>query len=233
MKCLKQLVLVLVIGVLCLSGTLDGQAASKEEQHVLKEYRSFKFGLTVTQVAKIMYGASYKQHLKQKNGATVFKKKANWAQNEKGYRSRGYSFYDKSKTLPRLMTLEFHTRKNQTTYFLVQKTLQFAADTNSGLRESTRMLKHVTYIRGDETEAELDELLSGKGLGQVGLRWSLDYKSVQTKQERKEYKYRGQMKIYTFKSSNPKKQIEVMMKFDYQKKQYVMNNYSIHTIKPK
>ena len=233
MKCLKQLVLVLVIGVLSLSGTLDGQAASKEEQRVLKEYRSFKFGLTVTQVAKIMYGASYKQHLKQKNGATVLKQKANWAQNEKGYRSRGYSFYDKSKTLPRLMTLEFHTRKNQTTYFLVQKTLQFAADTNSRLRESTRTLKHVTYIRGDETEAELDELLSGKGLGQVGMRWSLDYKSVQTKQERKEYKYRGQMKIYTFKSSNPKKQIEVMMKFDYQKKQYVINNYSIHTIKPK
>lgn len=233
MKCLKQLVLVLVIGVLCLNGTLDGQAVSKEEQHVLKEYRSFKFGLTVTQVAKIMYGASYKQHLKQKNGATVLKQTANWAQNEKGYRSRGYSFYDQSKTLPRLMTLEFHTRKNQTTYFLVQKTLQFAADTNSGLRESTRTLKHVTYIRGDETEAELDELLSGKGLGQVGLRWSLDYKSVQTKQERKEYKYRGQMKIYTFKSSNPKKQIEVMMKFDYQKKQYVINNYSIHMIKTK
>ena len=156
MKCLKQLVLVLVIGVLCLSGTLDGQAASKEEQRVLKEYRSFKFGLTVTQVAKIMYGASYKQHLKQTNGATVFKKKADWAQNEQGYRSRGYSFYDQSKTLPRLMTLKFHTKKNQNDIFPVQKTLQFAADTNSGLRESTRTLKHVTYIRGDETEAELD-----------------------------------------------------------------------------
>ncbi len=52
----------------------------------------------------------------------------------------------------------------------------------------------MTYIRGDETEAELDELLSGKGLGQVGMRWSWDYTSVQTKQERKEYKYRGQIK---------------------------------------
>lgn len=233
MKSLKQLMLVLVIGVLCFSGTLDGQAASKEEESVLKEYRSFKFGLTLTQVAKIMYGTSYKQHLKQTNGATVFKKKANWTQNEKGYRERGYSFYDRSKTLPRLMTLEFHTKKNQKTYFLVQKTLQFTADTNSGLRESTRTLKHVTYIRGDETETELDELLSGKGLGQVAMRWSWDFTSVQTKQERKEYKYRGQIKIYTFKSSNPKKQIEVMMKFEYQKKQYVMNNYSVHTIKPK
>lgn len=233
MKCLKQLVLVLIIGVLCLSGALDGHAASKEEQNVLKEYRSFKFGLTLTQVAKVMYGPSYKQHLKQTDGATVFKKKADWTQNKQGYRSREYSFYDQSKTLPRLIMFEFHTKKNQKTYFLVQKTLQFAADTNSGLRESSRTLKHVTYIRGDETEAELDELLSGKGLGQVGMRWSLDYKSVQTKQERKEYKYRGQMKIYTFKSSNPKKQIEVMMKFDYQKKHYVMNNYSIHTIKKK
>jgi len=230
MKFLKQLMLVFVIGVLSFSGTLDGQAASKEEQHVLKEYRSFKFGLTLTQVAKVIYGSSYKQHLKQTNGATVFKKKADWAQNEKGYRERGYSFYDQSKTLPRLMMFEFHTKKNQKTYFLVQKILQFAADTNSGLRESTRTLKHVTYIRGDETETELDELLSGKGLGQVAMRWSWDFTSVQTEQQQKEYKYRGQIKIYTFKSSNPKKQIEVTMKFDYQKKQYVMNNYSIHTI---
>lgn len=233
MKFLKQLVLMLVIGVLCLSGTLDGQAASKEEQSVLKDYRSFKFGLTLTQVAKVMYGPSYKQHLKQANGTTVFKKKADWTQNEKGYRERGYSFYDQSKTLPRLMTLEFHTRKNQTTYFLVQKTLQFAADTNSGLRESTRTLKHVTYIRGDETETELDELLSGKGLGQVAMRWSWDFTSVQTKQERKEYKYRGQIKIYTFKSSNPKKQIETTMKFDHASKQYKLNNYTILPIKTK
>ncbi|MET4654187.1 hypothetical protein ABIC15_000902 [Exiguobacterium sp. PvP048] len=128
---------------------------------------------------------------------------------------------------------EFHTKKNQKTYFLVQKILQFAADTNSGLRESNRTLKHVTYIRGDETETELDELLSGKGLGQVAMRWSWDFTSVQTKQERKEYKYRGQIKIYTFKSSNPKKQIETTMKFDNSSKQYKLNNYTILPIKTK
>ncbi|MET4654188.1 hypothetical protein ABIC15_000903 [Exiguobacterium sp. PvP048] len=82
MKVLKQLVLMLVIGVLCLSGTLNGQAVSKEEQRALKDYRSFKFGLTLTQVAKVMYGPSYKQHLKQTNGTTVFKKKADWTQNK-------------------------------------------------------------------------------------------------------------------------------------------------------
>lgn len=233
MKCLKQLVLVLIIGVLCLSGTLDGQAVSKEEQRALKDYRSFKFGLTLTQVAKAMYGPSYKQHLKQTNGTTVFKKKADWTQNKQGYRSREYSFYDQSKTLPRLIMFEFHTKKNQKTYFLVQKILQFAADTNSGLRESNRTLKHVTYIRGDETETELDELLSGKGLGQIAMRWSWDFTSVQTKQERKEYKYRGQIKIYTFKSSNPKKQIETTMKFDHSSKQYKLNNYTILPIKTK
>jgi len=233
MRVLKQLVLMLVIGVLCLSGTLDGQAASKEEQSVLKDYRSFKFGLTLTQVAKVMYGPSYKQHLKQTNGATVFKKKADWAKNEQGHRSRQYSFYDQSKTLPQVTTLKFYTKKNKTTYYLTEKTLQFVADTTTGLRESTRMLRHVTHIEGEETEAELDQLLSGKGLGMVALRWSWNYRAVQTKQQQKEHDYRGQAKMYVFKSSNPKKQISMTMGFDDRSKQYKLDNFSIFPIEMK
>lgn len=233
MKYFKQIVAVLVVSVLCLSGTLEGQAASKEEQQALKDYRSLEFGLTLTQIAKVIYGKSYKQHLKQTNGATVFKQKSDWTRNDQGYRERGYSFYDQSKSLPTRTTLEFHTKKNQTTYYLTQKTLQFLADTTTGLRESTRTLKHVTYIRGDETEAELDELLSGKGLGQVAMRWSWDFTSVQTKQQRKEYKNRGQIKIYVFKSSNPKKQIDMTLKFDHGTKEYKLNNYSLIPIKTK
>ena len=230
MKYFKQIVAVLVVSVLCLSGTLEGQAASKEEQQALKDYRSLEFGLTLTQIAKVIYGKSYKQHLKQTNGATVFKQKSDWTRNDQGYRERGYSFYDQSKSLPTRTTLEFHTKKNQTTYYLTQKTLQFLADTTTGLRESTRTLKHVTYIRGDETEAELDELLSGKGLGQVAMRWSWDFTSVQTKQQQKEYKYQGQVKVYVFKSSNPKKQISMTMGFDDRSKQYKLDNYSIFPI---
>ncbi|MCY1689877.1 hypothetical protein OVA29_02850 [Exiguobacterium sp. SL14] len=134
---------------------------------------------------------------------------------------------NQSKTLPTRTTLEFYTKKNGKTYYLAQKTIQFLADTNTGLRESTRTLKHVTHIEGNETEAELDALLSGKGLGQVGMRWSLDFTSVQTKQERKAYKYKGRIKIYIFQSSNPKKQIDMTMKFDDQQKQYKINDYRL------
>lgn len=233
MKYFKQIVAVLVVSVLCLSGTLEGQAASKEEQQALKDYRSLEFGLTVTQIAKVIYGKSYKQYLKQTNGATVFKKKADWTENEQGHRSRSYSFYNRSNTLPTRTTLEFYTKKNKTTYYLTQKTLQFLADTTTGLRESTRMLKHVTYIEGEETEAELDQLLSGKGLGQVAMRWSWNYRAVQTKQQQKEYKYQGQVKVYVFKSSNPKKQVSMTMTFDDRSKQYKLDNYSIFPIETK
>lgn len=224
---MKRILCVFLIGVLCFSGTLEGQAVSKEEQQTLNDYRKLKFGLTLTQIAKVVYGSSYKEHLTQKNGATVLKQKANWAKQDRGYRSRSYSFVDQSKTLPSRTTLEFYTKNNGKTYYLAQKTIQFLADTNTGLRESTRTLKHVTYVQGDETEEELDVLLSGKGLGQAGMRWSWDFTSVQTKQERKEYKYKGRIKIYIFQSSNPKKQIDMTMKFDDQQKQYKVNNYRL------
>ncbi|MCY1689876.1 hypothetical protein OVA29_02845 [Exiguobacterium sp. SL14] len=84
---MKRILCVLLIGVLCVSGTLEGQATSKEEQQTLNDYRKLKFGLTLTQIAKVVYGSSYKEHLTQKNGATVLKQKANWAKQDKGYRS--------------------------------------------------------------------------------------------------------------------------------------------------
>ena len=59
------------------------------------------------------------------------------------------------------------------------------------------------------------------------MRWSLDFTSVQTKQERKAYNYKGQIKIFIFQSSNPKKQIDMTMKFDDQQKQYKVNNYRL------
>lgn len=224
---MKRILCVLLIGVLCVSGALEGQAASKEEQQTLNDYRKLKFGLTLTQIAKVVYGSSYKEHLTQKNDATVLNQKADWVRKEGSRQARSYSIYNQSKTLPTRTTLGFHTKKNGKTYYLVQKTIQFLADTNTGLRESTRTLKHVTHIEGNETEAELDALLSGKGLGQVGMRWSLDFTSVQTKQERKAYKYKGRIKIYIFQSSNPKKQIDMTMKFDDQQKQYKVNNYRL------
>ncbi|MCK2156158.1 hypothetical protein [Exiguobacterium sp. 17-1] len=227
---LKQLITGLIVGVLCLTATIEVQAISKEEKQVLATYRSFAFGLTLVQVAKVMYGKSYKQHLTEKNGATVFKKKAIRVKNEQGYRTRTYAFFDRSKTLPTRMELEFDTKRNKSTYYLTTKALQFLADSPTGLRESTRTIPHITRIHSGQTERQLDRHVSGQGLGHVAMRWSWDYTAVQTKQERKKYKYLGQSKVYVFDSSNPHKQIDLVMHYDDRHKKYKVNYYSVLTL---
>ncbi len=150
MKCLKQLVLVLVIGVLCLSGTLDGQAASKEEQRVLKEYRSFKFGLTAdanrqNHVRSIIQTTFETDRMARRS----LRKKPIGLRMKQGYRSRDYSFYDQSKTLPRLMTLEFHTKKNQNDIF-------------PGPKNITVCSGYEQRITGKYSDAQTCDLYSGR-----------------------------------------------------------------------
>ncbi len=56
---MKRILCVFLIGVLCISGTLEGQAASKEALQIKQEYKALKFGMTLTEVAKTIYGKEY------------------------------------------------------------------------------------------------------------------------------------------------------------------------------
>lgn len=213
---MKRILCVFLIGVLCFSGTLEGQAASKEALQIKQEYKALKFGMTLTEVAKTMYGKEYRKYIKKQNGSVVFTKKPGTTDNEQGYRSLGYVLDRPSKNLPTTTLLEFSTKQHQTTYYLTQKALYYQADTENGLYENSRTLMKPASLRHGMTEKQLDQLVSGKKLGQVSMYFSWNVSSVIKESPMKT----GRYKIYQFHRPHSKKMQVVTLSYNTQKKRY-------------
>jgi len=137
---MKRILCAFLIGVLCFSGTLEGQAASKEALQIKQAYKALKFSMTLTEVAKTIYGKEYPKYIKKQNGSVIFTKKPGTTDNEQGYRSLGYVLDRSSKNLSTTTLLEFSTKQHQKTYYLTQKALYYQADTENGLYENSRTL---------------------------------------------------------------------------------------------
>lgn len=213
---MKRIVCVFLIGVLCFSGTLEGQAASKEALQIKQDYKAFKFGMTLTEVAKTMYGKEYRKYIKKQDGRVVFMKKPGTTGNEQGYRSLGYVLDRPSKNLPTTTLLEFSTKQHQKTYYLTQKALYYQADTENGLYENSRTLMKPASLRHGMTEKQLDQLVTGKKLGQVSMYFSWNVSPVIKKSPMKT----GRYKIYQFHRSHSKKIEVVTLSYNTQKKRY-------------
>lgn len=213
---MKRILCVFLIGVLCFSGTLEGQAASKEALQIKQEYKALKFGMTLTEVAKTMYGKEYRKYTKNQNGRVVFTKKPGTTDNEQGYRSLGYVLDRPSKNLPTTTLLEFSTKQHQKTYYLTQKALYYQAYTENGLYENSRTLMKPASLRYGMTEKQLDQLMSGKKLGQVSMYFSWNVSSVIKESPMKT----GRYKIYQFHRSHSKKMQVVTLSYNTQKNRY-------------
>ena len=213
---MKRILCVFLIGVLCFSGTLEGQAASKEALQIKQAYKALKFGMTLTEVAKTIYGKEYRKYIKKQNGSVIFTKKPGTTDNEQGYRSLGYVLDRPSKNLPTTTLLEFSTKQHQKTYYLTQKALYYQADTENGLYENSRTLMKPASLRHGMTEKQLDQLVSGKKLGQVSMYWSWNVSSVIKKSPMKT----GRYKIYQFHRPYSKKMQVVTLSYNKQKKRY-------------
>jgi len=213
---MKRILCVFLIGVLCFSGTLEGQAASKEALQIKQAYKALKFGMTLTEVAKTIYGKEYRKYIKKQNGSVVFTKKSGTTGNEQGYRSLGYVLDRPSKNLPTTTLLEFSTKQYQKTYYLTQKALYYQADTENGLYENSRTLMKPASLRHGMTEKQLDQLVSGKKLGQVSMYWSWNVSPVIKKSPMKT----GSYKIYQFHRPHSKKMQVVALSYNKQKKRY-------------
>ncbi len=76
------------------------------------------------------------------------------------------------------------TKKNSSVYRLTGKSLDlFRVDSYSGARESKMKLLKGKKIKTGMTEKQLDAVLSGSGLGEWTGVDSIDWTSIQTKQE--------------------------------------------------
>ncbi len=78
-----SLCLVLLLG-LFVPGTVS--AATKAETLATSQYKGLKNGMTMQQVAQVLYGKSYQKHLKKRNGSTVLKLPINFEGDEEGHK---------------------------------------------------------------------------------------------------------------------------------------------------
>ena len=215
MKVLAK-VIALVFMVISILSPNAASAASKEALQIKQEYKALKFGMTLTEVAKTMYGKEYRKYIKKKDGRVVFTKKPGTTGNEQGYRSLGYVLDRSSKNLPTTTLLEFSTKQHQKTYYLTQKALYYQADTENGLYENSRTLVKPSALRHGMTEKQLNQLVTGKKLGQVSMYFSWNVSSVIKKSPMKS----GRYKIYQFHRPQSKKIEVVTLSYNTQKKRY-------------
>lgn len=215
---MKVLVKLIVLVIIAMSVFLPNTtlAASKEALQIKQQYKALKFGMTLTEVAKTIYGKEYRKYIKKQDGRVVFTKKPETTGNEQGFRSIGYILDRPSKNLPTTTLLEFSTKQHQKTYYLTQKALYYQADTENGLYENSRTLMKPSAVRHGMTEKQLDQLVSGKKLGQVSMYWSWNVSSVIKKSPMKN----GRYKIYQFHRPHSKKMQIVTLSYNTHQKRY-------------
>ncbi|MFB3226222.1 hypothetical protein [Exiguobacterium sp. PHA03] len=198
-------------------------AATKEEKKVTDRYTALKAGMTIEQVAKVIYGKDYKKQITTKGGSTVFKIDPDMSTTNQGYKTKMYRFLNE-KTDMDVTGLIFMTKKKSSVYLLTQKTLTIFKE--SGYRESKMKLVKGKKIKTDMTEKQLDAILTGDGLGEWTSVTSVDWTPIQDKKEiEMGFAIKSLMKTYVFPTST-KELKYVNMNYDYDKKTYIVANQS-------
>jgi len=214
----------IIAGTTLFSGTAS--AATKVETTATNQYTALKAGMTMEQVAKVLYGKDYKKQLTTKSGSQVLKMKEVLQNTSGKSKEIYYELYDrKVKTPPTFTGLAFMTKKNDSVYRLVFKELEIGRDSYSKYRESTRKVNSGAKIKFGMTEKQLDGILSGTGLGEWGGVMEADTRSVYSQAEIKAgeaSEYKG--KTYIFQKST-KSRVYVDMTYDAKKKTYIVEDY--------
>ena len=224
-----SLCLVLLLG-LFVPGTVS--AATKAETLATSQYKDLKNGMTMQQVAQVLYGKSYQKHLKKRNGSTVLKLPINFEGDEEGHKQLIHVLSDSATThLPTELVLQFMTKQKSTKYRLVTKGLFIERKTKTGYRESTRSLVKGAALQNGMTEKELDAKLTGKGLGNWTMLGHMDTASAYTLDEQKlGFAEVSRIKEYVFKSTTNKwKHVELT--YSEQKRTYEISD--VRTIQEK
>lgn len=179
----KQLLIILFVATVCLN-PIAASAATKAETIATNQYRALKPGMTVEQVAKVLYGKTYKQQLKMKNGSQVLRLNIDIEMEEWDRNVLLYDLVNRKVEFPSAIgVLMFMTETGGTKYRLTMKQMEFKRDTAAGFRTSDRKLIKGAKIKNGMTEQQVDRVLTGKGLGAFGTLGQADTTSVLRKNE--------------------------------------------------
>lgn len=204
----------------------NGGCCNEAETIATKQYRALKPGMTVEQVAKVLYGKTYKKQLKMKNGSQVLRLNTEIEMEEWDRNVLLYDLVNRKVEFPSAIgVLMFMTETGGTKYRLTMKQMEFKRDTAAGFRTSDRKLIKGAKIKNGMTEQQVDRVLTGKGLGTFGTLGHVDTTSVLRKKEVKAGKATViHTKSYVFPTATNQWQY-IFFIYDVKKKTYIVESY--------
>ena len=207
--------------------SLPVDAATKQEKQVTTDFTKYKTGMTITEFAKLRYGKTYKTQLTKKHGRIILKEKSPKRDSIEQMDYRYYFIGDEKSEVPdHLMTFLFTVKPKEKVYRLALKSLDFSAKNPMQVRQSDKQLKRGKRLDFGMTERQLDNVLSGKGLGDW-MNWMVnDFSHTLSEREMETTSLgQGKGKTYIFRTNNPNKRLRVEMMYDPNKKTYRISHY--------
>lgn len=194
----------------------QAKAASKEYE----VYKQIKTGMTVTEAAKLIYGKTYKSHLKKENGVTVFSKRPFYRDISKTNKNYEFGFYahdKKSKSMySHKIYLGLFTKKEN-------KALYVGWKSYSPENPSTKKFYNGKKPTYGMTINQVDKILSGKGLGVFDSLYSEDLTKFGyvDKNGKNSNPNKVSWIYYKAKSYSGKTDYYMFFDYDYKKKTYI------------
>lgn len=216
----KHLLTLTIMLALILSVTLTlpkSASATSEEYEV---YKKIKPGMTVTETAKLIYGKTYKKHLKKEYGVTIFSKTPFYRDISKTNKNYEFGFYDhdkKSKSMySHKIGLGLFTKKDN-------KALYVGWKSYSPENPSAKKFYSEKKPKYGMTINQVDKILSGKGLGVFDHLYSEDLTTFGyvDKNGKNANPNKVSWIYYKAKSYNGKTDYYMFFNYDYKKNTYV------------
>lgn len=209
------LTLTLLFSVILL---LPKEASAVSEEYEV--YKQIKHGMTVTEAAKLIYGKTYKSHLKKENGVTVFSKRPFYRDISKTNKNYEFGFYAHDKESQSMYShkiyLGLFTKKEN-------KSLYVGWKSYSPENPSTKNFYSEKKPKYGMTINQVDKILSGNGLGVFDSLYNEDLTKFGYVD--KNGKNANPIKVswiyYKAKSYSGKTDYYMFFIYDYEKKTYI------------
>jgi|GEM_PF-479391 len=215
---LRVLFLVMVILAMISSEFMPHSVDAATKEYA--SYKKLKLGMTATNVAKSLYGKSYRNYIKKEHGVTTLKQKAALREIEDDYALYAFAFYPYEVTddhwFKQRMHLIFKTKQNGHTLYLAEK--EYIPKTPSKKR-----LLPGKKIKPGMTIADVDRILSGKGLGVLTLHHTEDYSTIGEIYAEGTVVYREKQAtlLYSYRNPTGDELMIVTFKYDFDQKRYI------------
>jgi len=203
------------------------EAATKQEKQVTTDFAKYKTGMTITEFAKQRYGKTYKNQLTKKYGRTVLKEKPLKEESTERVNFLYYGIYDRKVETPENpMIFLFTVKPKEKVYRLTLKSLEITAKNPMRVRQSDKQLKTGKQVAFGMTEKQLDQILTGKHLGDWTNRTVTDFSHTLSERDMDTLRL-GQAlsKTYIFQMNDPNQRLLVEMKRDPNEKIYRVSGY--------